>query len=404
MHIHASLRFPRRLVDRRLLLSLSLAGFFVVHSTHAASFDCSKATTAIEHAICDNETLSQLDSTLNEKYQTAMANLSDEGASELRKNQRSWLKERDACNADAACLENLFNQRKSSLQATTQQAETQLDAIIASIPADPANAAYQLKQYRGPLASAWLVYLNRFEPTSGVTAEEAKQRHQVAVTALNKQNDFAASLLKDIENDPKTSKNVAVLTFLRMTIEQGRYDEVPPRPDVHCFVFSRQGDAAYRAFGALWGSSRDSQAPICPPQGNLFELPAWKQLNKILDPVMSAAYPNSGTIRYASYADWAILRLRATLSPTDFLKPIEGQSQESPEKRISEWDDKSWPKVQREQLLIAIDPASKATMEWLQTERKFTASDASKASTAIVNAWLNEQLDYLSENLSTGDQ
>lgn len=147
----------------RLLLCLCLA-FGANTTVQAASFDCAKATSDVEHSICNNPDLSSLDGQLSENYQAAMASLPGDQADALRTEQRSWLKQRDACNGQESCLSDLFSQRATQLQNTSKQAASALDNIIASIPADPAAAAQQLQQYRGPLASAWLIYLHQFAP------------------------------------------------------------------------------------------------------------------------------------------------------------------------------------------------------------------------------------------------
>lgn len=381
----------------RLLLCLCLA-FGANTAVQAASFDCAKATSDIEHSICNNPDLSSLDDRLNESYQLAMANLPGDQADALRTEQRSWLKQRNACNGQESCLSDLFSQRAAQLQNTAKQAASALDNIIASIPADPAAAAQQLQQYRGPLASAWLIYLHQFAPTSKVTDAEVETRHQSVIKAMN-DDTFPQSLLHDIENDPKTSHDVAVLTLLRMTIERAGYENADGRPYVHCFIFKQQGVAAYEAFGALYGSSRDSQAPICSPQGDLFERPAWQKLTKLIEPIIGKASENAGTIRFASYADWQTFRLRATVSPEDFLKSTPNTpATDNPELLIRSWsDDSVWPKEQREQLLVAIEPARLATMSWLQTEKHFSASDAAKAADAIVKTWLSDRMDFIGE-------
>lgn len=381
----------------RLLLCLSLT-FGATASTQAASFDCAKATSDVEHSICNNPDLSSLDGQLSENYQSAIASLPGDQADALRIGQRSWLKQRDACNGQENCLSDLFSQRAAELQETAKQAATKLDSIIASIPADPVAAAQQLRQYRGPLACAWLIYLHQFAPASKVTDAEVETRHQSVIKAMN-DDTFSQSVLRDIENDPKTGHDVAVLTLLRMTIERAGYENADGRPYVHCFIFKQQGAAAYDAFGALYGSSRDSQAPICSPQGDLFERPAWQQLTKLIEPMIGKASENTGTIRFASYADWAMFRLRATVSPEDFLKPSQNTpATDDPAQLIRSWsDDSVWPKAQREQLLVAIEPASLATMGWLQTEKHFSASDAAKAASAIVNTWLSDRMDFIGE-------
>lgn len=390
------IRTPSHPFSRLLLcLSLALGG---AASVQAASFDCAKASNDVEHAICNSPKLSDLDERLNDNYQLAIANLPGDQADALRSTQRSWMKQRDTCQGKESCLNDLFSQRATQLQAVANQASAKLDGIIASIPANPAQAATQLRDYRGPLASAWLIYLHQFEPSANVTSGEVEKRHQSVVAAMN-DDTYPQSLLHDIENDTKISHDRAVLTLLRMTIERAGYEDQDGRPYVHCFVFKRQGIAAYETFGALYGSTRDSQAPICPPQGGLFEQPAWKQLNKLFEPLIAKASENAGTIRFANYADWSMFRLHATVSPEDYLKLDQSQQPASdPEQQIRSWsDDKIWPKAQREQLLAAIEPARLATMGWLQTEKHFSANDAAKASDVIVKKWLSDRMDFIGE-------
>lgn len=381
----------------RLLFCLSLV-MGTSTAVQAASFDCAKATSSVEQAICNNAELSRLDTILHDNYQSALANLPVDQADALRSSQRDWLKQRNVCGSQEACLNQLMNQRATQLHEADKQATSALDAIIASIPTHPAKAAQQLRAYRGPLASAWLIYLHQFEPGSNVTDAEAEQRHQSIIMSMS-DDSFAQSVLKDIEKDPKVSHATAVLTLLRMIIERAGYENQYGRPYAHCFVFKRQGADAYQAFGPLYGSSRDSQAPICSPQGDLFERPAWKRLSKLINPMLEQASKNSGTIRFASYAEWSMFRLQATVSPEDFLKPSQRVPEaRDPEQQIRSWaDNNTWPKEQRDTLLAAIEPARLATMGWLQTERSFSASDAAKASNMIVTEWLSDRMDFILE-------
>ena len=80
---------------------------------HAASFDCGKASSAVEKLICGNGKLSELDDHLGRYYATARAELGA-GKSCLAAQQRAWLKWRNACN-DASCLEQLYLQRLAEL-------------------------------------------------------------------------------------------------------------------------------------------------------------------------------------------------------------------------------------------------------------------------------------------------
>jgi len=78
----------------RLFLVLSLAVVAVPAATsapQAASFDCSKASSFFETAICGDPPLSASDETLAVAYATAIGGLSREAADRLRAEQRRWL-------------------------------------------------------------------------------------------------------------------------------------------------------------------------------------------------------------------------------------------------------------------------------------------------------------------------
>ena len=85
----------------------------------APPFNCSIATEAAEIAVCDSEALGVLDREMNRLYQVKRAGLKTEGKAEaadaLRLEQRAFLKTRDACSYDVACLTNLFKQRNQLL-------------------------------------------------------------------------------------------------------------------------------------------------------------------------------------------------------------------------------------------------------------------------------------------------
>ena len=57
----------------------------------AASFDCNKATTPFEVAICTHPNLSRADEVLAVSYQTALGGLSKAAQAEMQKGQRAWL-------------------------------------------------------------------------------------------------------------------------------------------------------------------------------------------------------------------------------------------------------------------------------------------------------------------------
>jgi uncharacterized protein len=79
----------------------------------AASFDCSKAATAVEKTICSNSSISSLDEDL--------ANLYKPVASTERDNQRAWIKERNQCNANEACLTRQYLARIAQLRLSKDE-------------------------------------------------------------------------------------------------------------------------------------------------------------------------------------------------------------------------------------------------------------------------------------------
>ncbi|EKY3196496.1 lysozyme inhibitor LprI family protein [Cronobacter turicensis] len=391
---------------RRLTLCVTLA--CSAAPAVAASFDCDKAGTPVERAICQQPPLGELDSKINDSYLRATGSMSAQDAAALRTEQRAWLKTRNACAGSAnelnACLTASMTPRAQALNAIAQRATQNFDAAVSLIPTAPATAADKLRQYQTPLASAWLVYLNHFVPASGVTAQEASKRHQMALDGL-KDDDFAYSIMKDIDSDPKESKDRAVLTLLRMHIERLDYGNDDDRPYVHCFIFPAQGQAAYEAFGALYGSSRDGAAPICAPQAAIFSSPAWKALNDAFSDALSKASDGAGTIQFSSYADWRMFELHVSVKPEDYLKPAEpGKKPRESENEIREWkDDAAWPKAQREKALAALEPARKATAEWLQKDRGWTAENARNGADNIVRDWLDDRVIFIDGSGWTGE-
>lgn len=94
---------------RTLLLAL-----FAPLATHAAGFDCARAATRVEKAICADAEVSRLDELLARFYSAARDRLAENGSC-LAADQRQWLREkRNAC-ADGACLKKTYLGRLAEL-------------------------------------------------------------------------------------------------------------------------------------------------------------------------------------------------------------------------------------------------------------------------------------------------
>lgn len=106
-----------------LLLSLG------VSAADAASFDCGKASTPFEQAICNNPDLSAADEQLSVAYQTAIGGLTKSALAEVQASQRNWLEfAQKSCTDDAqlpkvdysadqvGCLKSTFDSRMRRLE------------------------------------------------------------------------------------------------------------------------------------------------------------------------------------------------------------------------------------------------------------------------------------------------
>lgn len=365
----------------------------------AASFDCKQAGTAVEKRLCAVPALGNLDDQLDESYRALLESTPRTAVAGVRDQQRAWLRQRNACAQDAKlddCLQRVLKARADVLAKALVAQQQALDRIIALIPTAPADAARQLQGYDTPLASAWLAYLHQFVPAAGVDAKLASARFESARKALRKVDDFAASLLDDVDGMPAMQAQERVLTLLRMWIERDNSDH---RPYVHCFIFAAVGEPAYEAFGSLYGSTRDGFAPICEPPGGLFALASWKQLDAGFDGLIEALSKDAGTIRYASYAEWKIIALRASVSPLLYLTPaLRKRYGEDPDKAIAAWtgEDSDWPAAQRKAVRALLPKVRADTAAWLVREKRLPAKQAEQAAAAIVAAWVNARLDFAS--------
>lgn len=96
-----------------LLALLPLAAALFARPAAAASFDCGKATTSTEKAICADAVLSRLDEQLDDAYRVAQKRASSRAA--LRDAQRRWLAtRRDVCR-DSTCLRAAYQARIGAL-------------------------------------------------------------------------------------------------------------------------------------------------------------------------------------------------------------------------------------------------------------------------------------------------
>ncbi|MBI4755091.1 MAG: DUF1311 domain-containing protein [Betaproteobacteria bacterium] len=110
----------------QLLVLISLAILAAAGETQAASFNCAKATSKAEKAICTDPALSGLDKELAKTYAQAREKAPDKES--LIQAQRTWVKTvRDVC-PDTACMVAAYVDRIARLQLGWEQREEEVRA------------------------------------------------------------------------------------------------------------------------------------------------------------------------------------------------------------------------------------------------------------------------------------
>lgn len=109
---------PRRVAAAAVVVLIAAAA-----PAAAASFDCSKAKTPDEKAICDSRQLSELDVEMATLFKVRMEIPMLMGArGDAGDQQVAWLSERHACGSDRACLTRTYRQRIAELRQTIAEA------------------------------------------------------------------------------------------------------------------------------------------------------------------------------------------------------------------------------------------------------------------------------------------
>ncbi len=108
-----------------------------------ASFDCAKAGTSVEHAICASAELSRLDRALAEAYAGARQGAGTAQRDAIRADQRRWLARRDRCGGQPDCLANLMDRRIATLRGIDGSVPHGLDLTGFYCPDDASAMAVQ---------------------------------------------------------------------------------------------------------------------------------------------------------------------------------------------------------------------------------------------------------------------
>lgn len=137
---------------RRILIMLfmSVCGFWSL-SAQAASFDCDKAESIFEYAICHDDELSFLDERLSEAYKTARTKVSTEAAAEILAGQRRWHEY-----AQNVCIEDMtypmVDYGDEGIQCLRQIFSTRIDTL-AGVGARDGLVVYSRDYYQALFTS-----------------------------------------------------------------------------------------------------------------------------------------------------------------------------------------------------------------------------------------------------------
>ncbi len=106
-----------------IILISAATMLFTMACAEAASFDCTKSQTIVEKTICQDRSLSELDTQLGQIYTEITQSLSRRDVEEVKKEQLAWLKTRtSSCSGiDAICLQKVYAHRIESLKTHFSQ-------------------------------------------------------------------------------------------------------------------------------------------------------------------------------------------------------------------------------------------------------------------------------------------
>jgi uncharacterized protein YecT (DUF1311 family) len=134
-HPESELPMKRRFFCFRVFLAC-VAGLPVMALAQGPTFNCAKAQGEVEKLICSDASLAALDRKLDSVYKAASAKAKGKLATQLREEQRGWVKGRNDCwkangretwitatwtvNTVKGCVEAQYRLRTSELQAVWQ--------------------------------------------------------------------------------------------------------------------------------------------------------------------------------------------------------------------------------------------------------------------------------------------
>ncbi|MFZ4605411.1 MAG: lysozyme inhibitor LprI family protein [Caulobacter sp.] len=104
----------------RLFAAVLAAGFLGAGAASAASFDCNKARTPDEKAICADRALNDQDVRMAQLYDIVRHLVAMGGRGAIMDDQTVWLKARRTCGANRACIGRAYTRRIAQLNSVLE--------------------------------------------------------------------------------------------------------------------------------------------------------------------------------------------------------------------------------------------------------------------------------------------
>jgi uncharacterized protein YecT (DUF1311 family) len=373
------------LAGTALALSIMLAS----GATRAEpSFDCKVASTPVEKAICADSKLADADREIADLYKSLQDLSGTADRDRLRTEQRAWLAQRNQCAtapSPGTCLGPVLDARRTVLSESMPKAVAAVSAIVDGIAGDPAGAAKRLAEIRGGLGKGWNAYLLRFGPSPDRAKAEALLRDAIAGIEDSYARETASGV--DLATDE------GFLTALRVVSD----DVEMAWP---CSVMEKRGGAAWKAMEPLYGSSRDNFGahPACPDDTALLASPTWKAVDDLLAPMLEAASNRTGTIRFATYRQMGIDRMKSAVDPRLFIADAPQLAQLV--KDTAGWSNPRWiTPGWGDRLRKAVDASVNAWTPQIATRYGIGTAEARKVAEAVAAQGLNGGIGLITDNL-----
>jgi len=211
----------------------------------AASFDCSKASTPQEKAVCADPKLSKLDDDLAAAYRNVLAQLSPAGAEEVRQDERAWvLWLRQACpdrnsqlRGIGVCLTNEYSGRLGMLRNGFRRVAgmtffPRLQVVTTPDKEKPPPGAYDpgfgVGRFNWPEID---------RPTPRQAAWNAAVKRQAVRLSYSPGADFQASSASDRDVDSFYRLRAANEKLIAIELENAEYDYGAAHPNEDLVAF-----------------------------------------------------------------------------------------------------------------------------------------------------------------------